>query len=126
MSKKIKNKSITSDTKEELNKRIARLRKERGYTQAELAKKVDTTREVISDYERGKIRPHYKMVIQLAMAFKITTDEFLGLKPSKHTGYIPSLKLHRRMKKIEGLPSSQQRALLQTIDNYLKGVEAGQ
>jgi len=37
---------------------------------------------------------------------------------------MPNLKLQRRMKKIEGLPSSQQRALLQTIDTFLKGAQA--
>ena len=108
---------------EALNQRIARLRKERGYTQAELAKKMGITRELVSDYERGKIRPHYEMIIRFALAFKITTDELLGLKASKNNGSQPSLKIMRRLKKIEDLPPTQQRSLLNTIDTFLKGAE---
>ncbi len=123
MIKKSQRNHTQLDCKEELSTRIARLRKERGYTQAELAKEVGTTREVVSDYERGKIRPHYKMIIQFAMTFKVTTDELLGLKISKQNESMPSLKLQRRMKKIESLPPSQQRTLLKTIDTFLKGAQ---
>ncbi len=126
MTKKSKLNLLSLDGTEELSKRIARLRKERGYTQAELAKEVGTTREVVSDYERGKLRPHYRMIVRFAMAFKISTDELLGFKPSKHKEGMPSLKLQRRMIKIGALPPFQQKVLLQTIDNFLKGVEAGQ
>ncbi len=108
---------------EKLNQRIARLRKERGLTQVELSKKIGITRELVSDYERGKIRPHYEMIVRFALAFEITTDELLGLKIPKTINKTPSLKVMRRLNKIEQLPFSQQRVLLQTIDNFLKGVE---
>lgn len=108
---------------ETIGQRVARLRKERGYTQADLANEIGITRELVSDYERGKIRPHYEMIIRFALAFKITTDELLGLKPSKHSGSQPSLKVMRRLLKIESLPPSQQRSLLNTIDAVLKAAE---
>ncbi len=108
---------------ETIAQRIARLRKERGHTQAVLAKQMGITRELISDYERGKIRPHYEMIIRFALAFKITTDELLGLKPSKNSKSQPSLKVMRRLLKIESLPPSQQRSLLNTIDAVLKSAE---
>lgn len=109
--------------KETLGQRIARLRKERGYTQAELADKMGIIRELISDYEREKIRPHYEMVIRFALALDVTTDVLLGLKPSKNNGSKPSLKILRRMKKIEALPPAQQKVLLKNIDMFLKGAE---
>ncbi len=109
--------------KETLGQRIARLRKEGGYTQAELADKMGTIRELISDYEREKIRPHYEMVIRFALALDVTTDVLLGLKPSKNNGGKPSLKILRRMKKIEALPPAQQKVLLKNIDMFLKGAE---
>ena len=105
---------------EEVSFRIAKFRKSKGYTQAELAQKVGTTREVISDYERGKRLPHYKMIIQFALAFNITTDELLGVKQAKNKDDMPSLKLQRRMRMISALPPSQQKILLKTIDNFLK------
>ena len=112
--------------KETLGNRIARLRKEKGYTQDDLAKKMGIVRVLISDYERERIRPHYEMIIRLALALEVTTDELLGLKKSKAVTKKPSLTILRRLIKIDQLPPSQQRVLLQTIDNFLKGVEAQQ
>src|SRR6056297_1686691 len=111
---------------ETLGQRIRRLRKERGYTQAELASKIGIIRELVSDYEREKIRPHYEMVIRIALALDISTDELLGVKPTKKNGNKPSLKIQRRMKKIEDLPPAQQKVVLKNIDIFLKGIEANQ
>lgn len=109
--------------KETLGKRIARLRKEKGYTQDELAKKMGIVRVLISDYERERIRPHYEMVIRFAIALDVTTDELLGLKQSKNRSSSQNLKLVRRLKKIEALPPAEQKILLRTIDTFLKGAE---
>lgn len=106
--------------KETLGQRIARLRKERGYTQVDLAEKIGLIRGLISDYERDKIRPHYEMIIRFARALEVTTDEFLGLKVSKKNGKSPSLKILRRLNKIDGLPPAEQKFLLKTIDTLLK------
>ena len=109
---------------ETLGQRLARLRKEQGFTQQELADKIGIIRVIISDYERDKIRPHYEMIIRIALALGITSDLLLGLDQTKKHTKKPSLKILRRLNKIEGLPPTQQRSLLQTIDNFLKGVEA--
>lgn len=109
---------------ESLGQRLARLRKEKGYTQAELSAKIGIIRELISDYERDKIRPHSEMIIRLAIALEITTDELLGLRqPSKGNGDKPSLKILRRVKRMEELPESQQKVLLKTIDTFLKAAQ---
>jgi len=75
---------------------------------------------LISDYERDKLRPFHEIIIRFAFALDVSTDELLGVKPSKSNGDNPSLKIQRRMKKIEELPAGQQKALLKTIDTYLK------
>ena len=108
---------------EKLNERLARLRKERGYTQAELAKTIGITRDLVSDYERGKIRPHFEMIIRFSFAFKVTSDELLGINQAKFKTDIPSLKIQRRMKKIANLPDNQQKFILKTIDSHLKALE---
>lgn len=107
---------------ESLGQRIARLRKEKGYTQDELAKKMGIVRVLVSDYERERIRPHYEMIIRFALALDVTTDELLGLKQQpKHSESSPNLRLVRRLKKIEALPPAEQKILLRTIDTFLKG-----
>jgi transcriptional regulator with XRE-family HTH domain len=103
--------------------RLARLRKERGWTQEELAERVGITQRLVSDYERGRLRLNADIVVRLADALEVATDELLRsngrkapLRPK------PSLRLQRRMEKIEKLPPHQQNYLLKTIDGFLKGV----
>jgi|LGVF01.1.fsa_nt_gb transcriptional regulator with XRE-family HTH domain len=118
---------------EPIGQRIARLRKVKGYTQTDLAKElsqgeasereIHNVRVLISDYERNKIRPNYEMVIRLALAFGVTADELLGIKPSKNKNNKPNLKIQKRMKNIEKLPAPQQKTLLKTIDTFLKAAQ---
>ncbi len=108
---------------EAIGQRIARLRKEQGYSQEALAKKMGIVRILVSDYERGRIRPHPEMVARFALAFGITTDELIGFKASKKNGKKPNLAIQKRMRKIEELPPAKQRVLLQTIDAFIKGVQ---
>jgi transcriptional regulator with XRE-family HTH domain len=108
---------------EPLGQRLARFRKERGYTQLELSEKTGVLRELISDYERGRLRPNYEIIIRFALALEVSADELLGIKPSTCSVYKPSLKILRRMKKIEALPDSQQKFILKTIDSHLKALE---
>ena len=109
--------------KETVGQRIARIRKEKGYTQAQLAEKIGIIQALVSEYERDKLRPYYDVVIRFAMALEVSTDELLGLKPRNGNESKPSLKIVRRMKKIESLPESQQKALFKTIDNFIKGAQ---
>lgn len=120
---KLKKQNLSKDS---LGERIAKFRKEKGLTQIELAKAIGITQTLISAYERGRLRPNYEIIAGFAQALEVTTDELIGLKQSKTTTKKTSLKILKRLNKIEKLPPSQQRALLQTIDNYLKGVEAQQ
>jgi transcriptional regulator with XRE-family HTH domain len=108
---------------ETLGQRLSKLRKERGYTQAEIAKKMGITQKLVSDYELDKLRPHPEMTIRFALAFEVSADELLGIKVSKDSSYKPSLKILRRMKKIEALSDSHQKFILKAIDSHLKALE---
>lgn len=101
--------------------RLARLRKERGFTQKELAERTSLIQALISDYERDKLRLNADMILRFAMALEITTDELLqpsARKPARK----PSRRVLRRLERIEKLPPTQQTALLRTIDAVLLGV----
>jgi transcriptional regulator with XRE-family HTH domain len=109
---------------ETIGQRIARLRKERGYTQGELSERIALIQALVSDYERDKLRLHGEMVIRFAQALEVSSDEILGLNNNKKNGDTKiSLRLLRRTKRIEELPPSQQKTLLKTIDTFLKGAE---
>jgi transcriptional regulator with XRE-family HTH domain len=101
--------------------RIARLRKAHGLTQIELAAQLGITQSLLSSYERDRLKLSAEMTVHFAQALKVSSDELLGMKAAKATGLEHlSLKLTRRLKGIEALPVQEQRALLKTIDKYLR------
>jgi len=104
-----------------IGQRLARIRKERGYTQVELAKKIGIIQTLVSDYETDRLRLSAEMAVRLAMALDITTDERLHPKAKKKNGRKPSLKVMRRMEEIEKLPPRQQSFVLTALDSILRG-----
>jgi transcriptional regulator with XRE-family HTH domain len=108
---------------ETFGQRLSRLRKKKGLTQVELGEKIGIPQTLITDYERDKLRPYHEMIIRFAMALGVSTDELLGVKPSKKEGDKPSLKIIRRIKKIETLPVAQQKILFKTIDTFIRAAE---
>jgi transcriptional regulator with XRE-family HTH domain len=108
-----------------LGLRLARIRKERGLTQVAIAERTGLTQVLVSDYERGRLRLSAEMAVRFAEALGISTDDLL--RPHKKVAATPaqqpSLKLLRRMERIEGLPLYRQRALLTTIDQFLAAAD---
>jgi transcriptional regulator with XRE-family HTH domain len=106
---------------ETIGPRLARIRKERGYTQVELAKKIGTIQTLVSDYETDRLRLSAEMAVRFALALDISTDELLHPKAKKKNGRKPSLKVMRRMEEIEKLPPRQQSFVLTALDSILRG-----
>ena len=107
----------TSD--ETPGERLARIRRERGFTQRELADKTGLIQTLVSDYERGKLRLNADMILRFAIALEVSTDELLQPGGPK-TARKPSRKVLRRLEQIEALPERQQMTLLRTIDTLLE------
>jgi len=110
---------------ESLGERIARIRKERGFTQVELAKRIGIIQTLVSDYERDRLRPHAEMVVRFAIALDVTTDELLGrTPPTRQPRPMGNRRFLRRLQLIDKLPTRDQEALLRTIDAFLAKAEA--
>lgn len=107
--------------KDSLGERLAQIRKERGLTQKEVAKRTGLIQALVSDYERGRLRLAADMIVRFAVALGITTDELLRPKVRKTA---PRRKISRkvlqRLERIDSLPPYKQRALLTTIDSFLR------
>lgn len=58
--------------------RLRSKRKEKKLSQEELAKRVNTTKATISNYENGYSTPPNEMLIKLANELDVTTDWLLG------------------------------------------------
>jgi len=107
--------------KETLGQRLARIRKEHGFTQQHLAERTGLIQVLISDYERGKLRLTAEMAIRFVDVLGVSTDELLrGKKRATPPSRQPSRKLLRRMEQIDNLPGHRQRALLAAIDLFLQ------
>lgn len=100
--------------------RLSRLRKAAGLTQVELADHVGIIQALVSAHELDKLKLAAEMAVRYAKVLKVSTDELLGLKTSKRTNGELSVQLVRRIKGIKELPPAQQKALLKTIDVFLK------
>jgi len=100
--------------------RLARLRKERGWTQVELAERVGITQRLVSDYERGRLRLNADIVVRLANALEVATDELLQPKELRSPlRRKPSLRVQRRVEKIQELPPRRQYFVLKALDALL-------
>ena len=57
---------------------ITLLRKEKGWSQTELAKLVGCSREIISKYEKDNVMPSIQIAKKIADAFGVTLDYLVG------------------------------------------------
>ena len=62
----------------ELGKNIYTLRKEKGFSQENLAEKVNVTRQTISNWELGETSPNPEQLILLSKALDKSIDELVG------------------------------------------------
>ncbi len=60
--------------------RIKELREVRGWTQAELARKMNMTRNGINSWEQGLSMPSPPNLVELARIFSVSTDYLLGVE----------------------------------------------
>ncbi len=105
---------------ESMGERLAQLRREKGLTQEELAAELDVTQPVVSDYERGRLRLHGELIVQLTAIFGVSADEILGLgaQPQRN-GSIKNRRLLRQVQALEKLPKRDQQAVIRTIEAFL-------
>jgi transcriptional regulator with XRE-family HTH domain len=110
-------------TGETIGRRLARLRKERGFTQVEVAEKIGIIQSLVSSYENDVLKLSAEMAVRFARALGVSTDDLLEIKKTKPS-VKPSRKVLRRLESIESLPSHQQQTVLKTIDTMLKGLKS--
>ncbi len=90
-----------------LGQRINEIRSSLGWSQVELAKKLNISKQTVSNWENDNILPSIEMLIRLANVFNVTTDYLLGLDD------IPRLN-------VEGLPAAVIAHISLLIDDYRK------
>lgn len=61
-----------------LQDKLYKLRREKGYSQEELAEKLDVSRQAVSKWERGESSPDINNIIAIAKLYDISVDELAG------------------------------------------------
>ena len=62
------------------SERIKALREARGWTQAELARRLSITRNGVNSWEQGLSMPSPACLVDLAKRFSVSTDYLLGVE----------------------------------------------
>ena len=106
--------------------RLAQLRREKGITQGEMAKLLNVSQPMVSDYERAELRLHGELILQLTRILGVSADQLLGAEKSeKRNGSIKNRKLLRQVQALDKLSKRDQQALLRTIDLFLSKAANG-
>ena len=102
-------------------KRIGKIRQDCGITQAEMAKKLNTTQSIVSRYERGELRIHAELLLKLAKIFGVSPNDLLGVgkKEPGTNGKIPRRFLSR-LKDVHLLSKRDQDNLAQTMEALIQ------
>ena len=64
-------------------KRIKEIRLAFGWSQVELARRLNISKQTVSNWENDNIQPSIEMLVKIADFFSVSTDFLLGLKNEK-------------------------------------------
>lgn len=115
-----------------LGDRIRRLRKERGWTQTDLAERVGCSRRAVVYYERDGKYPPAPILAAMAGAFGLDINAFMAPdEPArKARSDDPNLledpddrRLWRKFKVLRSLPEKDQTAVIRMLDSIAKARE---
>ena len=81
---------IGDDTVSTFAQNLKRLRKQKGFSQAQLASLLHYGSTAIANYEAGRNEPSFDTLIQLAHFLDTTTDELLGVSITSQEQQLPS------------------------------------
>ncbi len=115
----------TDEGARRIGEHIAKLRKERGITQVEMAERLGLSQSIVSKYEVGELRLHAELILRLAEVFRVSTDEVLGAKSaaagSAAEGGRTEQRLMKKLRQVAQLPERDQRAVLRLINSVAAG-----
>ena len=103
-----------------IGSRITLLRKEKGWSQTDLAKELGASREIIGKYERNENLPSIEMALKMSNAFGVTVDYLLG------EGEFASFdkELMDRIKDFENLDKNTKAKIFDVMDTYIRDAKA--
>jgi len=114
---------MTQDEKlffKQLGARIAALRKDQSLTQVQLAEALGLTQQMVASYEVGRRRVPVSLLPQIAETLAVSLDELIGKKDVQPAKRGPAPKLQQQIERIQKLPKSRQRFVMEMLDTVLQ------
>jgi transcriptional regulator with XRE-family HTH domain len=104
---------------ERLGTRIAELRRSQNITQVEMAATLGVSQQTINSYEVGRRRIPVSALPTLARSLGVSLEELFGddVAAAKKRG--PASKLQQQIERIQQLPRTQQRFVMQMLDTVI-------
>lgn len=100
--------------------KLKELRKSRGWSQGQLAKKIDADLQRISKYERGVIWPTMELMVKLAKVFDVSIDFLIRNDQNTAVTKIRNQKLLNQLEAINNLPQEDQETVVSFLDAFIK------
>lgn len=103
-----------------IGNKITELRKQKGWSQGELANQISASREAIGKYERGEAIPSVETAKNIADIFDVSLDYLVGdvLKPSFDKRMV------ERLQDFELLSEQDREHLFALLDAFLRDAKA--
>jgi transcriptional regulator with XRE-family HTH domain len=105
-----------------IGSKIIELRKQKKWSQLDLAKAIKASRDIIGKYERNENTPSIEMAQKIADVFGVTIDYLLG--KSHFAKY--NQEAIKRLEDIENLDEDTKSKLFFVIDTFLRDAKARQ
>lgn len=101
-----------------LGKRLRDLRIRAGWSQAELASKLDTSSTMIGRYERGLMKPSFAVVQRLADVLEVSLDHLV----SEHVPQFSfrDLEMTERFRRLSNLSPNDREMILNVVDGLIR------
>jgi transcriptional regulator with XRE-family HTH domain len=103
-----------------IGEKIMELRKRKNWSQSDLAKAIEASRDIIGKYERNENSPSIEMALKIAKVFDVPVDYLLG--EGKHATYDNDT--IKRIEEIHALDGGTKSILFNLIDTYIRDAKA--
>jgi transcriptional regulator with XRE-family HTH domain len=114
-----KRKSIEAG-QETFGQRLARLRRDAGYSQSELAAELGISKRMVAYYEGETDHPPTTLLPDLARVLHVTPGELLGFEPIASDKKPTDRRLWRRFRQLEEMPARERREVIKLLDIFLE------
>ena len=102
--------------------RIIQLRRAKGWSQGDLAKKTDSSRIMIGKNERNDNLPSIEAILRLSKAFEVSLDYLVG----EGLNAAFDKEMMKRLENVEILPKEEKERIFHFIDLIIRDYKAGQ